>query len=87
MAENGAGKKFKKLLPKQAFDWLIYGIFIIAVLKLVDLYSDINDHEDNWNEFKLQHHCELKINSTGNKEAAWLCDDGKTYYRWRQVAR
>ncbi len=87
MTENLKGVKLKYYLPKKPFDWLIYGVFIIAILKLFDLYSDINEHDDNWNEFKQQHHCELKLNRTGNKEAAWLCDDGKTYYRWRQVVR
>lgn len=86
MATNVIINKIANLIKKPV-DFLLYLVFILAVLKLFDLYSDINDHEDNWNEFKQQHHCELKKNATGNKELAWACDDGNTYYRWRQVQR
>jgi hypothetical protein len=74
-------------LFKKPVDILLYLVFILAILKLIDLYTDINDHEDNWNEFKEQHHCQLKEKATGDLELAWLCDDGKTYYRWRQVKK
>lgn len=78
--------KIKALFNKPA-DILLYAVFLVAVLKLIDLYTDINEHENNWNEFKLQHQCQLKKTATGNQQSAWLCDDGKTYYRWRQVVR
>ncbi len=87
MIKHVINSKIKALFPKKPFDWLIYGAFILAIFKLVDLYTDINEHEDNWNEFKQEHHCELKKTSEGNQKLAWSCDDGKTYYRWRQVLR
>lgn len=86
MLKTQIKSKVQSLMKKPA-DILLYAVFILAILKLIDLYTDINDHEDNWSDFKLQHHCELKKSASGNQELAWICDDGKTYYRWRQVQR
>jgi hypothetical protein len=74
-------------MKKNPFDLMLYGIFALAIVKLADLYTDLNDHEDNWHDFKAQHHCELKKTAEGNVQIAWLCDDGKTYYRWRQAKK
>jgi hypothetical protein len=79
--------EIKDYLLKKPFEFLLYLLFALAIFKLADLYSDINENEDNWNEFKLLHHCLLKKTDEGNQELAWQCDNGKTYYRWRQVKR
>jgi len=68
-------------------DIILYLLFVLAIVTLIDLYSDINEHEDNWAEFKQEHHCSLKKTPAGNVQSAWQCDDGKTYYRWRQVQK
>jgi hypothetical protein len=26
----------------------------------------------------------LRMSKTGTQRASWACDDGKTYFRWRQ---
>lgn len=75
----------KKRLPRKLTDLILYGAFILAILKLVQLYSGINESEEDWNAFKDQHHCELGRTESGTQQATWLCDDGKTYYRWRQL--
>ena len=87
MAFDQFGSRFKRYLPKKSFDLLVYVLFALAILKLIDLYTDLNEHEDNWNEFKVEHHCQLKATAEGDIQSAWLCDDGKTYYRWRQLVK
>ncbi len=87
MVNDQVSTKVKRYFTRKPLDLALYLIFALAVLKLFGLYSDINDHEDNWNEFKQQHHCKLKETATGNIELAWQCDDGETYYRWRQVQK
>lgn len=86
MSNRQANRWFKTLVSKPV-DAVLYLAFLLAVLKLADLYSNINEHEDNWKAFKQEHHCELTKSAEGNTQAAWQCDDGKTYYRWRQVVR
>ena len=74
----------KVLKIKNGWDIVLYTVFILAVLKLSHLYLGINDSMDNWEEFKSQHHCVLGRTESGTQQATWVCDDGKTYYRWRQ---
>lgn len=76
-----------RFFPRKPLDMLLYAVFALAIIKLVDLYTDINEHENNWADFKLQHHCELKKTPAGNVQLAWQCDDGRTYYRWRQAQK
>lgn len=87
MALDRVNLKINKYLPKKGFDLLLYALFVFAILKLFDLYGDINEHDDNWSEFKQQHHCQLKASPAGEVQSAWVCDDGKTYYRWRQLVK
>jgi hypothetical protein len=76
----------RKFMPKNTLDIVLYGVFVLAVLKLIGLYRGINeDNEGNWNEFKVEHHCQLKSSGESSVPSTWECDDGKTYYRWRQV--
>jgi hypothetical protein len=77
--------KIRELLPKKPLDIVLYALFIIAIVKLASLYGGVNEDDGNWNEFKAQHNCQLKKSGEGNIQSAWECDDGKTYYRWRQL--
>lgn len=86
MSNRQINRWFKTVISKPT-DAVLYLVLLLAVLKLADLYSDINDHEDHWKVFKQEHHCEQTKSAEGNLQASWLCDDGKTYYRWRQVVR
>lgn len=87
MIQDSITQKLGRYLPKKPFDFLLYAAFAMAIIKLVDLYTDINEHEDNWAEFKQEHHCELKKTAAGQVQLAWQCDDGRTYYRWRQAQK
>ena len=85
MSSSGFRSIMERLKIKNAWDLILYTIFILVVLKLFHLYLGINDNMDNWEEFKGQHHCVLGRTESGTQQATWLCDDGKTYYRWRQL--
>ncbi len=87
MGLDKIGLILKKYLPKRPFDLALYALFFLAIAKLFDLYGDINEHEENWSEFKVEHHCQLKTTVAGDVQSAWECDDGKTYYRWRQLVK
>jgi hypothetical protein len=75
----------RRFLPKNVLDIVLYGVFALAILKLFSLYQGINENEGNWNDFKTQHNCQLKSSGESSVPSTWECDDGKTYYRWRQL--
>jgi hypothetical protein len=77
--------KLRQIMTKKPLDILLYAIFALALFKLFDLYGSINEDEGNWDEFKTSHHCQLKRSGDSNIQSTWECDDGKTYYRWRQL--
>ncbi len=76
---------FRKHFFKKPLDILLYTIFAVAIATLFNLYQGINDDDGNWDEFKVQHHCQIKRSGESNLQSTWECDDGKTYYRWRQL--
>lgn len=76
---------FTDRLKNNWLDVFLYAIFALALLQIGKLYLDIDDQEDNWNAFKEEHHCRLKTSGDRNIHSAWICDDGKTHYRWRQL--
>lgn len=76
---------FGQFLPKKLSDIVLYGVFALAIITLINLYRGINEDDGNWDEFKNQHHCQLKRSGDSNIQSTWQCDDGKTYYRWRQL--
>jgi hypothetical protein len=67
--------------PLYALLFLVLGA---AMLVLGSLYSSLNDDDGAWEQFKIDHHCQLQTNPSGTKRHSWLCADGKVYYRWRQ---
>jgi hypothetical protein len=71
-------------MPKKPLDFVLYGVFALAILKLGSLYFSVNPDDSNWNEFKAQHHCALRKTEYGVQRSSWVCDDGKTYFRWMQ---
>ena len=65
-------------------DFLIVLAFVVAILALFRLHMK-TQVDDNWDQFKVEHHCK-PIESLGgnNVKIGWICDDGNEYYRWRQ---
>lgn len=76
--------QLRRYIPKKPLDFVLYGIFILAILKLCSLYFSVNPDDSNWNDFKVQHHCVLRKTEYGVQRSSWACDDGKTYFRWMQ---
>jgi hypothetical protein len=59
-------------------------IFFIAIAGLLRLQFR-TQVDDNWDVFKVEHHCQVVKSKGGNNiQSSWLCDDGNEYYRWRQ---
>lgn len=71
-------------LIKKPLDAGLYLLAAIIIVKLASLYFQVNPDDSQWNQFKLDHHCQLQVNGSGTQRSSWICDDGKTYYRWRQ---
>lgn len=74
----------RRFMPKKPLDFVLYGIFALAIIKLTSLYFSVNPDDSHWNEFKEQHHCKLRTTEYGVQRSSWDCDDGKTYFRWMQ---
>ncbi len=74
---------FIKTSPR---DTIIILTFIIAIAVLFNLYWK-TQIDDNWDQFIIEHHCQKILKEgSNNRRAGWACDDGETYYRWRQQA-
>jgi hypothetical protein len=56
----------------------------LALVKLYGLYTSVEVDDGHWQQFKAEHHCVLQTGGQGTGHVSWLCDDGQTYYRWRQ---
>lgn len=67
-------------MRRKPLDCAMYLLAALVLLKLGSLYIGVADDID-WDKFKIDHSCQLQ---TGSQRSGWLCDDGKTYYRWRQ---
>jgi hypothetical protein len=77
-------KKLRDLIHEKPIDALIILGFMMLTVILTRLYFSMNPDDAVWEQFKIEHDCKLRMTKTGNQRASWTCDDGKTYYRWRQ---
>ncbi len=82
---------FKKLISKisqftqeNPIDTFFILFFALLVVILSSLYLRVDFDDEHWEEFKAEHHCQLRTTKTGTQRASWVCDNGKTYFRWRQ---
>jgi hypothetical protein len=71
-------------MQEQPIGTLLTLMFALLVIILVSLYFRVYMDDEQWEKFKAEHHCELRMSKTGTQRASWACDDGKTYFRWRQ---
>ena len=76
--------KIGQYFHQKPFDALLTLGFIIVVLILGRLYFSVNADEVIWEQFKVEHDCKLRVTKTGTQRSSWACNDGKTYFRWRQ---
>lgn len=71
-------------METQPIGTLLTLLFALLVIILISLYFRVYMDDEQWEKFKIEHHCELRMSKTGTQRASWACDDGKTYFRWRQ---
>ena len=84
MALQQLARKIAQRIAQKPFDAALIVVISAAFIKLSSLYFSVNADDGNWNQFKTEHHCQLRTNASGTQRSSWVCDDGKTYYRWRQ---
>ena len=75
-------KNIIQAIHNKPADYFLYLIFALAFIKLYSLYFSVNVDDANWEEFKDEHNCELRLSNNNTQKASWKCDDGKIYYRW-----
>ncbi|MGR9053768.1 MAG: hypothetical protein ACU84J_14075 [Gammaproteobacteria bacterium] len=76
--------RFLSFVRKNWVNVLLAVVFLIALVKLLDLYFSAGIDDGEWDAFKAEHHCRLEVNDKGSQRLSWRCDDGETHYRWRQ---
>jgi len=72
-----------QMVRQKPLDIFLYLVVGGIVIKLLSLYFSVSVDDGNWEQFRLEHHCQIQV-SSGKQDSGWLCDDGKVYYRWRQ---
>lgn len=78
------GTKIGKFTQENPIDVLLILFFTLLVVILSSLYFRIDFDDEHWEQFKTEHHCQLRTTKTGTQRASWACDNGLTYFRWRQ---
>ena len=76
--------KIGRMIQDKPYDALLILAFLIVTIILLRLYWNVNENDGQWERFRTEHDCQLRMSKTGTQRASWHCDDGKTYYRWRQ---
>ena len=77
-------KTFLAYIRSNLIEFLISVLFAVAILALLRLNMK-TQIDDNWEQFKREHNCNLIESKGGNNiRTGWICDDGEEYYRWRQ---
>lgn len=67
---------------EKPIDAFLILFFVLIVVILVSLYREVDYDDEHWEQFKAEHHCQLRTTKTGTQRASWVCDNG-TYFRWR----
>lgn len=75
--------KIGQSMQEKPIDALLLLFFSLMVVILLSLYFRVDTDDEHWDQFKAEHHCQLRITKTGTQRASWVCDDGETYFRWR----
>lgn len=78
------GTKIGQFAQEKPIDTLFILLLILLVIILSSLYLEVDYDDEHWEKFKAEHHCQLRTTKTGTPRASWVCDNGKTYFRWRQ---
>ncbi len=84
MKNNNNLKKLMALANANRWAALAIVLIGLASVKLFSLYYSVEADDGHWQQFKTEHNCKLLIGDKGVHRQSWQCDDGKTYYPWRQ---
>ncbi|MGR9086911.1 MAG: hypothetical protein ACU841_07545 [Gammaproteobacteria bacterium] len=81
---NQFRNRIGQFAKEKPIDTLCILMFALLVVILSSLYFRVDFDDEHWEEFKARHHCQIRTTKFGTQRASWVCDDGKTYFRWRQ---
>ena len=70
--------------PLRPLDLILILFFTLAIAKIISLNLSVEGAEGNWEKFKAENNCKLKLGEDGYEKSTWVCDDGKVHYGWRQ---
>jgi hypothetical protein len=62
----------------------VFGGLGIAMLVVGYLLLSAPEGEADWDAYVREHHCKSQGGIDGSNRPGYVCDDGKTHYRWRQ---
>jgi hypothetical protein len=78
------GIKTGQFIRRKPIDALLICVSVIVLIILSRLYFSVSADDANWEQFKIEHNCKLRVSKTGTQRSSWECDDGEIYYRWMQ---
>lgn len=78
------GEKISRFSVEKPIETLFILLLVLLTFIVSKLYFTVDYNDEDWEQFKTEHHCQIRFTKTGTQRASWVCDDGKTYFRWRQ---
>lgn len=76
--------QYLKNAPLKPLDLILILFFTLAIAKIISLNLSVEGEEGNWETFKAENNCKLKLGEDGYEKSTWVCEDGEVYYGWRQ---
>ncbi|NJD07745.1 MAG: hypothetical protein FIA97_14795 [Methylococcaceae bacterium] len=64
---------------------IMLGGMLFAIAAEALLLASNRKADDEWATFRDAHHCIPVAVTDGSNRSGYRCDDGKVYYRWRQM--
>jgi len=78
------GVEIGQYMQEKPIDTFFILFISLLIVIMASLYARVDFDEAHWEQFKNEHNCKIRFTNTGTQRASWICDDGKTYFRWRQ---
>ncbi len=65
-------------------DLILILLFSLAIGKIFSLYFSVENEEMDWESYRVENNCRLKLDEDGYESSTWVCQDGNVHYGWRQ---
>jgi hypothetical protein len=64
---------------------IMFASLLVAMLGDILLLQHNRSKEDDWESYRVAHHCTPVGVTDGSNRSGYQCDDGEVHYRWRQM--